>query len=1209
MFWNIATYELSYRMKRISTHVYFGIMFALGFLIIQAVGGAFDSFNVAVAGAGSALAVNSPYVTFNLITALSLFGVIITASFVGQAIYRDFGTDMHPLVFTTPVSKVAYLGGRFTGAIIGNLYIFLGIGLGLMIGSFMPWLEAEFFGDFNLTYYLHPYTVMVIPNLLFTGAIFFALAALTRAMLPNYIGGVVLLMGYMLAGVFISDVENEVLAALIDPFGGNAFSQLTQYWTLAEQSTQLVPLEGTLLWNRLLWMGVGLLIFGVMFSQFRFAHMARERRSRKGKKTHEGMRGAVHALNLKDLPMVEQTFSIGMEMKQFVTMTKREFWNIVTNVYFYAIVGSGVIFLIFSSIQVGQIFGTSTFPVTYQMLGTLGGTFVLFMLIIITFYAGELVWNEREMKINQIHDSLPIPNWIPFASKFSALSLVCAVLLTSIMIVGMASQVLRGYFNVEVGLYVQQLFGMQLLNYILLCVLALTVQTLVNHKYMGHVVMIVYYLFSAFQSQLGMEHSLFDFGGDLNPTYSDMNDYGHFNTPFVWFKVYWAGFAILLATLTNLFWVRGGESNWKWRLQLFRQRLTLPALAQMGIGVLIFLSVGGFIFYNTNILNEYSTTYESQLATAEYEKKYKRFDGIPQPRITDVYVDVDIHPYERDVYAQGRFTLMNKSDAVIDSVHIRMPSAITINDLSFEEGHRQVLADADLGYYIYELDTPLQPGDTLHLNFDIAAISEGFADGGGGTQVVYNGTFFNSGIFPSIGYSAGAELSQDDTRRKFDLPPKERMAAVDDSVARMNTYISNDADWITYETVVSTAPDQIAIAPGYLQREWEEDGRRYFHYKMDSRILNFYAYLSASYTVARDTWISPDSQEVALEIYYYEGHPYNIDRMMEAMKKSLTYFSTKFSPYQHRQARIIEFPRYATFAQAFPNTIPYSESIGFIARVDDEDDIDYPFYVTAHEIAHQWWAHQVIGGNVQGSTLLSESLSQYSALMVMEQEYGEEHMRRFLRYELDQYLQGRAFERKKELPLLLVENQQYIHYRKGSLVMYALKDYIGEDSVNVALSRYIDAVAFQEPPYTNSLEFLSYIRAVTPDSLDYLLTDLFETITLYENYVEDATYTLTPDSLYEVSLTLLSKKLRADSLGVESEVALNDWIDIGIFGEERIDGEREEVPLYFQKHRITSDTTRITITVDQEPKRAGIDPYNKLIDRNSGDNVKAVRED
>ncbi|MGD6053416.1 M1 family aminopeptidase, partial [Xanthomonas citri pv. citri] len=126
-------------------------------------------------------------------------------------------------------------------------------------------------------------------------------------------------------------------------------------------------------------------------------------------------------------------------------------------------------------------------------------------------------------------------------------------------------------------------------------------------------------------------------------------------------------------------------------------------------------------------------------------------------------------------------------------------------------------------------------------------------------------------------------------------------------------------------------------------------------------------------------------------------HEFNVDRMIAATKKSLDYFQANFTPYQHRQVRIIEFPAYARFAQSFANTIPFSESIGFVADLRDPAAVDYVFYVTAHEVAHQWWAHQVIGADAQGSTMLSESLSQYSALMVMEKEYGRAKMRRFLK--------------------------------------------------------------------------------------------------------------------------------------------------------------------------------------------------------------------
>ena len=370
-------------------------------------------------------------------------------------------------------------------------------------------------------------------------------------------------------------------------------------------------------------------------------------------------------------------------------------------------------------------------------------------------------------------------------------------------------------------------------------------------------------------------------------------------------------------------------------------------------------------------------------------------------------------------------------------------------------------------------------------------------------------------------------------------------------------------------------------------------------------MLKFYSIVSARYKVEKDVWKAPDGRDINLEIYYHGPHTYNIDRMMDAMKKSLAYFTENFSPYQHQQVRILEFPRYASFAQSFANTIPYSEEVGFIADVD-EDDVDYPFYITAHELAHQWWAHQVIGGNVQGFQFLSETMSQYGALMVMEKEFGPENIKKYLKYEMNQYLRGRTAERVEELPALLSENQLYIHYNKGSVIMYALKDYIGEDSLNAALRRYIDAVAFQEAPYTTTKEWLSYVQEVTPDSLKYILTDMFETITLFDNKVTEATYEKLDDDTYKVAFKVEANKLRDDGHGEETEIRINDYIDIGIFGREKVDGKWKDIPLYFQKHKIDKKEMEFEFTVNSQPREVGIDPYNKLIDRKPDDNTKRV---
>lgn len=1206
MFKEIFLFEMSCRLKQPAIYIYFAILFLLSFLVINIAGGALKSFSIALS-TGKAY-VNSPYsISLFLAVIANYVGIIITSSVVGIAVYKDFSYNTHSLFYTKPITKFGYLGGRFAASLLIAFIILLGIGAGFLIGSQMPWLDTSKIGPISLMTYVQPYLTLVLPNLIFTGAIFFTLATLSRNILAVYIGSIAFLVLYSISSILMTDLDNQFLAAILDPLGSAAFELLTKYWTITDKNTFLIPLKGVFFLNRLLWVGIGLVIFLISYYKFSFSHLLPSgkmvRKKLKRDREYEEIK-----IEKIALPEVSQQFSFAQNIRQYLKLTGLEFGGILKNIYFSAIVILGVVLLFTSASSIGKLYGTPTLPVTYMTLEVLYSTFQLFLYIIIVFYSGELVWKERDQKMNQIYDCLPTANWVPFASKLSSLLLVQTFLLGIIVICGIIIQTFKGYYNYELGLYIKELFGIKLINLILLSVLAMLIQIVVNHKYTGHFVIILCILFLNFSGMLGLEHNLLKYISAPSIIYSDMNTYGHFIFPYLSFKLYWLALAVLFIVISILFWIRGTESHFKLRFRLAKQRFNKSSRYLSILALITFVLSGSFIFYNTNVLNKYQTSKEREEEAVAYEKQYKKFENLPQPKITDVNLYVDIFPTERRLSINGTYNLKNKTASSIDSIHILLNENIKINKLNLNRSYKIVLEDKKLGYYIYKIDNPLKPSDTAILSIDLEFVNKGFKNAGSGTSVVFNGSFIHStSVLPSIGYNSNPELSEDNTRKKYGLSPKELMASIHDTLARKRDCISLDADWINFQVTVSTDKDQIAIAPGYLQQEWTEGQRRYFHYKMDNKILNFYAFLSAKYEIKKDKWMplsGNKDQAVNLEIYYHKGHEYNVDRMIKSIKKSLDYYTTNFSPYQYKQVRIIEFPRYAGFAQSFPNTIPYSESIGFIMDTTNEDNIDYCFYVTAHEVAHQWWAHQVIGADVQGASVMMETLSQYAALMVMEKEYGKEQMVKFLKHEMNNYLRGRASERKNEQPLMLVEGQQYVYYNKGSVVMYALKDYIGEDSLNVALKKYIQKVAYQEAPYTTSLELLSEIRKVTPDSLQYLIKDMFETITLYENKTTDISSKKRSDGKYEINLTVETKKLRADSLGKEIELPVNDWIDIGILSRKKINGVWKDEELYCRKHKITQKKMEFTIVVNEEPIKGGIDIYNKLIDRNPEDNVK-----
>ncbi len=1217
MFLNIFVYEIKAWFKRPLFYVYGGIIFMLATFSMSAAAGIFEGITVAI---NSVTIVNSASAINALLNEMTLFIYFLLPSIVGGTIYKDFKYEMYSITFSYPFRKWEYLLAKFFSGLVIALLIVVFAAIGIMIGSVMPGTNPDLLGPFELMNYIQSFIIYIIPNLFFYGAIVFAVVTFSRSVSVGFITVLTLVLLQIVASNLTSGLDNKVLSAMLDPFGAAANQYYTEYWSVYEQNENSLPLGPIVIYNRLLWTGIGLLVFGFVYRVFSFSQQAFSFSffRKKGEAVLKKNFGSIMAV---ELPKVKFDHSFIQNLKLSWSISNTDLLYIIKGWPFIIISIIGVLISLLTITVSGEIFGTNTLPVTWQMLSLPGTFFGLFINLLTFLYAGILLHRSRTYNVDQLLHSTPIPNWALLLSTLFSVVKMQAILLSTIMFVGVGVQIYNGYFNFELGLYLFDLYGIQLIHVVIWALLGIFVHTWFKNYYIGFFLLLLISIGITFLDGVGIEQDIFKYNQAPGTPYSDMNGYGSSLAPYFVYKMYWLMLGIFFYIVSILFYRREITDKFKQRWQSAKRAFSplLSALFMFSLGSFFF--IGGYIYYVDNIENEYLSSKEIEAQRAQWEINYGKYEHIPQPRITSAKIDLDIYPETRDFKAKGTYILKNKTPFAIDSIHIDHNSSET--NFSFETDYELVMEDDTMNYDIFQLANALQPGDSVVFNFEVW--NEPNTVLRNNSPILENGTFINNSLFPRIGYNPQSELIGESSREKFGLPPKDRMPPQSDSASLQNNYISYDADWIDFETTISTSTDQISIAPGYLQDEWEENGRRYFHYKMDSKMLNFYSFISARFEVATDEW-----NGLPIEVYYHKDHDYNIDRMIKGVKRGLDYYTQEFSPYQHKQVRILEFPRTSGgFAQSFANTIPYSEAIGFIAQVDDEDDsgVDYPFNITAHEVAHQWWAHQVIGANVQGATVMSESMSEYSALKVLEKEHGETQMRVFLKDALDSYLLGRASEGIKEKPLLYNENQPYIHYNKGSLVLYALSDYIGETKMNAALSRYIDAVAFQNAPYTTSTEFLSYLNDATPDSLKYLLHDMFETITLYDNQVKESSFTETEDGTYEVNLTVQTSKYAnspqgrriyknadGDSLALEVEglsrpiqsLPLQDWIDVGVFG---VDEDGNETVLYLKKHKFDAIETTLTITVDEEPTSAGIDPYNKLIDTVSDDNRRPLREE
>jgi ABC-2 type transport system permease protein len=1050
-----------------------------------------------------------------------------------------------------------------------------------------------------------------VVQIFFLGSLFFAVAALTRKLFVMYLQGVVVFLVYLIVNVIFSATGSleHFWSAIFDPVGLRLFDSVTRYWTVVEKNTLQLPWSGIFLYNRLVWSSVGLLCLIAAYLLFPFSVEALTAGSRARKAARDAeieQSGGKRSLVAARLPVVHPSFHSGTSWSQWVSLTRLRVNDILHEFPFWGIVGAMLVFVLVNGHFAGRRQENNVYPVTFQMLQVVEGGSALFFLIIATLYAGELVWRERDTQWAGIHDALPVRESIDWLSKLSALAVIELLLLTVVMVCGILSQTIAGYYHYELLQYFKQLYLITFPHILIFTLLALFLQTVIGNKFIAHGVVIGLFVLTPILVTHGWENTLYLFGSTPDYTYSDMNGYGHFVPAIFWSIVYWLSISAFLGVVSIALAARGSDDSWASRFRLAgrRARRLVPVAACF---LLIAFGSGCWFFYNTHVRNEYLNSKAQREIQARYERDYKKYENLPQPKIVAIDANIDIFPERRAFSGTGHFVLENKTPGPISQIHI-LNREQSVTGVHFDRPFHRVSSSLRDLYTIYALEQPLAPGEKLNLNFNVGRIPHGFMDGNERPELAYSGTFFDQGYFPAIGYDARFELTDPRRRREQRLGPVSDLPHRGDPLGSRTNLFSQDADWISFRTVVSTADDQIALAPGYLQKDWHSNGRHYYEYDMgDVKIENFFAYVSARYHLKQEVYQGV-SGPVNIEVYSAPAHPYDVDDMVASSKAGLAYYEKNFSPFQFRQFRILEFPRYRLFAQSFPNTVPFSE-FGFVGRViDPQKDIDLTYFVTAHELAHQWWGHQVIGARVEGSNMMSESLAEYSALRVMQKKYGDGQMRKFLKHELDGYLRGRAGESRHEPPLALVQREPYVWYQKGSLVLYALSDYIGEDKLNLALHnfllqyRYANATGEQSGLYPDTRQLVAALRAQTPPELQYYITDAFESIVLYDNKALSATVSETPDKKYKVTLTVQARKLKSDGNGVETPMPMNDFIDVGLLTGKK----NHEKVLYLKKEKFTAEKQTFEILVDEMPTHAGIDPQNKLIDRDADDNTMDV---
>ncbi len=278
MFSTFFNFELRFWLRGMMIYVF---MFIIGLLIFAAV----SSDNVQVGGSLENTHRNAPHVIQTFYSIMGLLTILMTTAFVNGAVSRDFAYNTNQLIFTKPLDKFGFLMGRFWGSAIVSIIPMLGVSIGIILARYMPWVEPEFWGPVSWQAHLRGILVFAIPNSIFVAAVIFAIAVWTRSTIASFVGALLLLVGYEVAGAFMSDLDNEKIGMLIDPFGIQTFNTLTKYWTLSDRNTLTIGLSGIMLWNRLLWLSISMLILGISYWRFDFTERMRRGRVKSSERT------------------------------------------------------------------------------------------------------------------------------------------------------------------------------------------------------------------------------------------------------------------------------------------------------------------------------------------------------------------------------------------------------------------------------------------------------------------------------------------------------------------------------------------------------------------------------------------------------------------------------------------------------------------------------------------------------------------------------------------------------------------------------------------------------------------------------------------------------------------------------------------------------------------------------------------------------------
>jgi ABC-2 type transport system permease protein len=1073
------------------------------------------------------------------------------------------------------------------------------------VGHQMPWLDRTEFAPFNIVHYLQPLFLFALPNALFCSAMVCSMAWLSKNKLMVYITGLFIYIGYMATLIFSgspliagssppSDWAMD-LSAKFDPFGLSTFFQQTSQWTVIERNHNLVDIKGNMLFNRLFFTAVSVIILLFTYVKFQFSIEKSKKNkfwsifTEGGKKlfgkfpTFQKVINEVSSFTYK--PVSPQVSTLKHHTQSLFSFVKMDLIYVVKSISFLLVLsGLGfymsveIISMIDKGIRLPENYATTAL-MTNRILKEIP-PLCLFVLL---FYSHELFWRSRTANFNLIENSTPLSMSTQFFAKWLSLTVLITLFITWIILIALVFQLLYHYPHIEWSVYAAMyyLVGLPL---VLASGIMLCIQSIFSNKYVGLIIATVISLLmtTSLGKSVGMTHPLLRFTSPYAGLYSDMNGFGTYIHAFHWKMVFGVSVTFLLAILLSLLSKNNARvqlwENFKLSKSYAPTLRTLLICSALGI----IISYSGFYMYkNVEIKNKDAERTWQQT----YEQKYRQFQNRPQPTITDVKTTIDLFPEKNAYSVTGVYTFQNKTNQAIDSVLVFLDT-----DLNTEGGYLRLTnadllqKDAEFGHYWFQFAKSLMPNESRQLEFSFTYTWSPFKGHEAFNAIVENGSFMRiSNYFPQFGYQSGLELSDEKERVKRNLGKATPLLSLDDP-------LSMEDDFINLDMTISTSKNQTAIGIGELDSTWVHNDRPYFHYKTPSPIPFRFGISSANYAVNK-----ADYKGKKIEVYFHPKHHENVQHLIENAEKTLDYCETNFGAYPYSTIRFAEISAFTKgfAATAYPASIFMAEDVIFHSNIKGDKQQDVINELAGHELAHQWWgANQLAPDNREGAKFLTETLANYTELMLVKKMYGHKRVLENVKMHLDMYLDDRGF--MEEQPLYkTIRDNVHQHYSKGLVTMYQLSALIGEEKTNLALKNLLQKHAYPKPTPI-STDFLEELYAVSDTVFYAKIDNWFKRIVTYDFDIK----TVKMDkngAQYLVILDIEALKYQEDGKGNKTRMPFNAPVELGFYVE---NGDMQVV-----KSQVVNGKILTQIRLSEKPVKLVIDP-NLLFIKLNGKNAE-----